>query len=278
MSNDYDLIALDMDGTLLQSDKTISKRTLAAIGKAAARGKAVCLATGRPLSEILPYEKKLPAIRCCMLESGALLWDSEKKKILARRTLPEDCYDRILEASLLEDMMVQAMSRGQSIVTGDEIAHMQHWHMQVYEPLYREAAVRVPDARAWIRACRDGIEKINLYHISREASIRTSERLQGLPMERIYAETSSLELSPKGVDKGSGLLDLCRVLGIPASRAIAVGDADNDLPMIRAAGLGIAMGNANDHVLKEAQVTVGTNDEDGCAQAIDRFLLGENDD
>ncbi len=138
--------------------------------------------------------------------------------------------------------------------------------------------MRVPDARAWIRACRDGIEKINLYHISREASIRTSERLQGLPMERIYAETSSLELSPKGVDKGSGLLDLCRVLGIPASRAIAVGDADNDLPMIRAAGLGIAMGNANDHVLKEAQVTVGTNDEDGCAQAIDRFLLGENDD
>lgn len=275
MEHTYDLIALDMDGTLLRSDKTISRRTLEAIERARMCGKAVCLATGRPLSEIRPYQDELSGIRYCMLESGALLWDNKEQRVLARRTLPRDCYGRILEASLQEDMMVQAMSLGRSIVTGNEIGWMEHWHMGVYQSLYRDAALRVPDARAWIRDCRDGIEKINLYHISRQASMRTAERLSDLPIERTYAETSSLELSPEGVDKGSGLLDLCRVLGIPAASAIAVGDADNDLPMIREAGLGIAMGNANDHVLETAQVIVGTNDADGCAEAIDRFLLGE---
>ena len=253
-----------MDGTLLRSDKSIGEKTLAAIRRAGERGKAVCLATGRPLAEIGPYEKILGGVRYCMLESGALLYDRQEKKILARRTLPEASFARILAASREEDMMVQAMSRGASVVTGSEIPQMSRWHMEPYLSLY---------VRSWIRDCKSGIEKINLYHLSREASIRTAERLSNLPIERIYAETSSLELSPAGVDKGTGLLDLCRVLGIPISEAIAVGDADNDLPMLRAAGLGVAMGNANDHVLAAAGAVVGTNDADGCAEAIDRFLL-----
>lgn len=269
----YGLIALDMDGTLLRSDKSIGEKTLAAIRRAGERGKAVCLATGRPLAEIGPYEKILGGVRYCMLESGALLYDRQEKKILARRTLPEAGFARILASSREEDMMVQAMSRGASVVTGSEIPQMSRWHMEPYLSLYEQVATPVPDVRSWIRDCKSGIEKINLYHLSREASIRTAERLSNLPIERIYAETSSLELSPAGVDKGSGLLDLCRVLGIPISEAIAVGDADNDLPMIRAAGLGVAMGNANDHVLAAAGAVVGTNDADGCAEAIDRFLL-----
>ena len=74
--------------------------------------------------------------------------------------------------------------------------------------------------------------------------------------------------------KGTGLLALADQLGIDAAATIAVGDADNDIDMLRAAGLGVAMGNANEGARAAADVVVADNDHDGCAEAIDRFLLG----
>ena len=74
--------------------------------------------------------------------------------------------------------------------------------------------------------------------------------------------------------KGTGLLALAAQLGISPEQTIAVGDADNDLPMLRAAGLGVAMGNANENARAAASVTVADNDHGGCAEAIRRFLLG----
>ena len=76
------------------------------------------------------------------------------------------------------------------------------------------------------------------------------------------------------MDKGTGLLALAKLLGIPQDATIAVGDADNDLGMLRAAGLGVAMGNANESARAAADAVVADNDHDGCAEAIHRFLLG----
>ena len=74
--------------------------------------------------------------------------------------------------------------------------------------------------------------------------------------------------------KGTGLLALAPQLGISPEQTIAVGDADNDLPMLRAAGLAVAMGNANENARAASDVTVADNDHSGCAEAIHRFLLG----
>ena len=94
-----------------------------------------------------------------------------------------------------------------------------------------------------------------------------------LPVELANSEVSSLEFSPAGVNKGTGLLALAELLSIPRDATIAVGDADNDLGMLRAAGLGIAMGNANESARAVADAVVADNDHDGCAEAIRRFLL-----
>ena len=113
------------------------------------------------------------------------------------------------------------------------------------------------------------------FHLADRASRAPArERLAGLPVELAESEDASLELSPAGADKGSGLLALAELLGIPRAATIAVGDAENDLPMLRAAGLGVAMGNATDAARAAANVVVADNDHDGCAEAIRRFLLG----
>ena len=87
-------------------------------------------------------------------------------------------------------------------------------------------------------------------------------------------ETASLEFSPTEANKGTGMLALAELLGVPREATIAVGDADNDLPMLRDAGLGVAMGNANERVRAAADVVVADNDHGGVAEAICTYLLG----
>ena len=88
------------------------------------------------------------------------------------------------------------------------------------------------------------------------------------------AEETSLEMTPQGVSKGSGLADLCKVLGISIKDAIGVGDAFNDVPMLEMAGLGVAMGNSNEAAIRAADVVVSDNDHDGISEVIELYLLG----
>ena len=99
--------------------------------------------------------------------------------------------------------------------------------------------------------------------------------LSGVEVELARSETSSLEFSPAGVSKGSGLAELCHITGLPLEATIAVGDSDNDLPILERAGLAVAMGNARERVRQAAGAVVADNDHDGCAEAIRRFLLGD---
>ena len=87
------------------------------------------------------------------------------------------------------------------------------------------------------------------------------------------AETSAVECSPLGISKGSALRRLCQSLGIDLEHTIAVGDSDNDLDILRSAGLGAAMGNCNDRVRYVADVVLRDCDHGGCAQAVDEYLL-----
>ena len=118
------------------------------------------------------------------------------------------------------------------------------------------------------------IQKLNLHFTCAEDRDAAIASLAGEDVNIVYCEKHSIEITHASVTKGTGLLALAAQLGIPAEETIAVGDADNDLPMLRAAGLGVAMGNANENARAASDVTVADNDHDGCAEAIHRFLLG----
>ena len=132
----------------------------------------------------------------------------------------------------------------------------------------------VDDVRAFAIEHAHEVNKMNMYHATPEGRLRTQERLAHLPLDFTYAEQTSFEVTPQGVSKGTGLVDLCEVLGVPIEEAIGVGDAFNDVPMLEMAGLGVAMGNSNEAALQAADVVVGDNDHDGIAEVIDRYLIG----
>ena len=142
--------------------------------------------------------------------------------------------------------MIHFFSNGRSIVSKKDISNMAKYQMSIYQPMFTRVATTVNDIVDYAK--NHPIEKINLYH--QNESTRT-----------------------KTFDKLTGLIKLCDYLDIDLNQTIAVGDADNDLDVLKTAGLAVAMKNANDNVKKICDVIVNDNDHDGCKEAIEKYLI-----
>ena len=274
----YKLAAFDMDGTFLDSRKEIRPSTADACKRASDAGKILAIDTGRAVSELTLYPFGEMGIRYGACTCGTVIYDFEQGLVLAKKVIPAEFVPILAEASAKEDLMLQVMVNGISYVEAADVANMPHFQMAVYQPLYEATTSLVDDVRAFaIEHAHEHaheINKMNMYHATPEGRLRTQARLAHLPLDFTYAEQTSFEVTPQGVSKGTGLVDLCEVLGVPIEEAIGVGDAFNDVPMLEMAGLGVAMGNSNEAALQAADVVVGDNDHDGIAEVIDRYLIG----
>lgn len=270
----YKLIALDMDGTLLNSDKKISKITQQSLELAQNSGKICVLATGRCLSELTPYKKELVNIQYGICESGSLIYDFYNDKIISKRgIISPEITSKIIDAVSNEDVMIQVMRDGISKVNEHQIPLMKKYQMGQYESLYKETSEKVKDIIKVIKDEKIGFEKINIYHTSANSREKTFKQLSKLPVQLAFAQETSLEISPKNISKATGLKELCSFLNLQLKETIAVGDADNDLPILSIVGLSVAVGNANDTVKQKCDLIVSDNDHNGCSEVIYSYLL-----
>ena len=269
----YQMIAFDMDGTLLNSQKKITPATREMIERAILAGKEVILSTGRCMAELQEYLPQLPGLRYVVSASGALVYDRKKRRTLYTKRLEEPFVRKLLEAGRQEDAMVHFLTE-ESIVQQDQVDHMDTYGMGIYQQLFQRLTRKVEDIYAFYEENPRPLEKLNLYHRTLESRERTRERLKGLGLCLVDAELTALECSAPGVTKGTGLLKLCQCLGMDPGEVIAVGDADNDRDMLKVAGLSIAMGNARPAIQSLCDRVVADCDHDGCAEAIERYLLG----
>lgn len=268
----YDLIAFDMDGTLLDSEKKIRRDSIDMIQKAIEAGKIVALSTGRCIPELKAYRSQLSPLQYIISMSGALVFNAKNDHVIYSRTIPTDTIRKILREIENMDLMVHMLSMD-SIVQKDKITHMSDYHMGIYQSMFEEITVKPDDIYVFYEQNPLPLYKLNLYLKNREERSFLKERLAPLGLSLAYAEETSLECSAPQVSKGQGLKMLCDHLHISIDKTIAVGDADNDLDILNHAGLAIAMGNSNENVKKIADVIVNDNDHGGCAQAIKEYLL-----
>ena len=206
------LIAFDMDGTLLTTDKKISPKTTEAIRKASEAGKTVILATGRSQVELVFYADTFRYVRYAILESGGLLYDLKEDTIIESLPLTAAEISRIIELSRQEDVMLQIMAEGKMYLPEGAMDHLLHYGVEQYRHLFHETATFLPDIRAFALSGDVSIEKINLYHDSPEARERTMRRAEDLQIEKVYSEYTSIGCTPRGVSKGDMLISLCRRL------------------------------------------------------------------
>lgn len=264
----YKLIATDMDGTLLSSKSEISERNTAAIRKAMDNGITVILATGRPIQGVRHFAAQLGIRGPVITYNGAVVADSVTKEIMYEQGMTRDDAKLALRLGQEYDTTMCIWSRGQLYVNKLNDRAYDYMTISGVEP------VLVTDFDSLIR---QGITKILWYD-----DVEMIGRMPAEMATKGFRETSFclsrpyfLEFFSSKVSKANAIAKLCEMYGITPEEVVAFGDAPNDLPMIEFAGLGVAMGNADECVKAAADMTTVTNDEDGVAVVIEGILKGE---
>lgn len=266
----YKLIALDMDGTLLTTDKKVSERNQAAIKAAEAKGVKIVLASGRPLIGLSKYLEELDLLKdedYVLSFNGGLVQNTNTEEIISKLPLKGSDLKYIYEISKKLNINIHAFSAKDGLITPKISKYTEH------EAEINGIDINVKD----FNEIDDKEDIIKVMMIDPQEILDPAiEKLPNGVYEKYSVFKSSpffLEFTHKEVDKGLGLKKLGEYLGIKREEIIACGDAGNDLSMVKYAGLGVAMGNATPEVKEAADFITTSNDEDGIANVIEKFIL-----
>ena len=177
---EYQLLATDMDGTLLNEKKKISAENQEAVNRALDMGKDVIFSTGRSLSETEPYFAAFPKMRYLLCESGALLYDIRQQKILDRQMIQPSVAEEILTYTTGRDVLLQIMMKGKSMFEDGMLERLQDYQNDHLRELFRDTGTFCPDVIAYCREHDWQAEKICIYHSSPEEREITLQHLQHL--------------------------------------------------------------------------------------------------
>ncbi len=271
----YMLAAMDMDGTLLNTDHRFTPYTVRALEKAARAGKALAFCTGRCLSELWAHFEAVPAIGYAIGENGGCLYDVKAKKVLYQLAMKRETAVAMLDLAMEYDVIPQCFMSGQSYMQLRRMEDLAPHHVADYEAVFRAGTIFVDDVISMARG-RDDVEKINIYFARAEDKADFNRRSKDLDLFIADSLGYGYEASPREATKSAGLARLCEHLGIPIGQSLAIGDGGNDVDLMRAAGLSVAMGNATEAVKAAADAVTEDCDHDGAAKAVLRYMLGED--
>ena len=268
----YKLLAIDMDGTALTSQKKISPRTNAAVNDLLKRGVHVVASTGRGIDELSDYTEEFRLMNYGILISGGLVYDFFKRTPVTIHPVDEETMFKLIDFGTEERAMIHLLTLHSSVAREDDIQHMDAFDMSIYFNMFNRICLRVDDFKEYIRTHPGEVIKVNLYHRDRASRDRNFERMSKFDLTISFTERNNLEASPRGITKASGLEELCKFLGIDITDTVAIGDGHNDVEILQAAGVGVAMGNARDDIKQLADFVTADNDHDGVAVAIEKFF------
>jgi len=242
--SDIKLIALDMDGTLLNDKQEVSVRTKDTIQRALANDIHVVLSTGRGFTTCYPYAEMLQLQSYLITANGGEIWTVDKQ---------------LLQQNLLETDKIEKMwNLGKGI-------GVDMWMISTEGVFRGEAPERFDDYK-WLKfGCQSTDETKRNEMMEQLSYFDGLELTNSLPI--------NVEANPKGVSKAGALKFVCDSIGITMDHIMACGDSLNDIKMIQEAGIGVAMGNAQEAIKNVADVVTDTNNEDGVAKVIETYAM-----
>jgi Cof subfamily protein (haloacid dehalogenase superfamily) len=265
-----DLIASDVDGTLLDDDEKITARTREAVHAAVDAGTQFVLATGRPPRWVHPVVDALGFAPMAVCANGAVIYDPSTDRIVSACTLSADALRELAEIAIRV-----IPGAGLAVERVGVSAHDAATPQFVSSPGYEHAWLNPDNTEVSIE---DLLSAPAFKLLIRKAGARSSDMAAelakhvGLEGDITYSTNNGLiEVVPIGVSKATGVQQLARPHGISAENVVAFGDMPNDVPMLEWAGLGVAMGNAHPDAVTAADEVTFANTEDGVARVLERW-------
>ena len=273
--HEYQLVALDLDGTLLDSGKQLSAKNAAALRRAFDGGAQIVPTTGRFFDGMPQAIRELPYLRYAITINGAQVLDIGSGEVLYRAELPLAQALAILEyldtLPVIYDCYCGSwgwMTRAMQDAAPELISDVHSLRM------VQQLRTPVDELKAYLRARGDDVQKIQLF--LKDVSQRPAVMAE---LERRFPGTvastslpNNIEINAAAANKGDAVRALAAQLGIPIEQTISFGDGSNDLSMIRACGLGVAMANACPAVLAAADRVTTSCDESGVAAVLNELF------
>lgn len=265
----YRMIVLDLDDTLLKDDRTVSELTRRRLLEAQQQGTVVVLASGRPT-----YAMRHLAQELCLAQyggylisfNGARITSCADQRILLSVDISHAQMCKLFDLAQEHSVYIQTYTEDHILVSKD------NEYTQVEKEITGMDVIECADFKKEIP--KTAVKAMMLEHPDRLKQVE--QALHPLVENELYMTITKpffLEFMNPAVDKGKSLVTLARHLNVPMEQVIAVGDSYNDISMIKAAGLGVAMGNAVEAVKQAADYETEDNEHDGVARVVERFFL-----
>ena len=274
------LIAFDLDDTIFNTRKELTPETKRVLYRASELGIEIVPSTGRFWGAVPDDIKNLPFVRYAVTLNGAAVYDVKNSRTIARFGIPKERADVI--ASVFDDLHViyDAIIEGQGYMNRplhDRIHEVAvgEWQYKIIHDLRKP----VDDIHELMKSLDKGIQKMQIYTQDKELRKNLLAALPVVFPNNLFTSSihNNIEINDLKANKGDGLRFVASHLGLDMSSTMAFGDGTNDTSMIKAAGIGVAMGNAVQELKDIADHVTGTCDEDGVAKGIKTFCVGIDD-
>ncbi len=276
--HDIKLIALDMDGTLLDADHdTIPQRNVNALRAAAAQGVHIAIASGRSWSLVREYAERLGCVDYAITANGAYALDTHSGAEMA--SFPMDCAQCVEIIRILRrwDLAFELYIGGENYMDADQVEDAgKLFFSPGFMEMFRRNSTLVPDIAQV--AAQKAPGKFDIFYVPQDIRAQVSGQIAATgPLAFTGALGTNMELNAPGVHKGRALAALCERLGLAPSQVMAFGDADNDLEMLDYAHWSFAMENATQEAKAAARYVTGPNHAGGVGMAVEAYVLGGSD-
>lgn len=269
------MVGLDLDGTLLDSQKQISQYTRTVIERALAQGIEVLVSTGRPISAIPQEILTIPGMKYAVTANGARIIELAMNRVIYENLLSVEIAAQVVDVLQDYDTIHEIFIDGKSYTYAEALKNVYDYFeepgMAEYLLNTRIPVENVKETLFEFNASVDKVHGIFRNLEERKAAIERLKQIQGIVVTGAFG--NSLEINKEGTDKGKGMLRLGELLGIKQEEIMACGDGMNDYEMLKSVGFAVAMENGHSRLKEIADYIAASNNEDGVAKAIEKFVL-----
>ena len=268
------LVASDLDGTLLNQKKEITPRLFEALEKLDELGIYFVPSTGRPFGTVPKAIKELPFLKYVITSNGATIYDATEQKNIIENYLTPEAVDAVIEVAKELPIITEYFIEGKAFIAKAVYDDLSPFDLTESHEFYIKNS-RTPVEDFWNEMKRNNavLENINLVFKDMELRKEIWDRLKALGLASVTAATTkNIEITSLYATKAQALEKLCEVLGFSRENVLAMGDGDNDMPMIQFAGIGVAMANGEEHIKQAADIIADDCNDFGAAKILEQII------